>query len=131
MKNQCNPFILFVLNYNMEGRININVSAVDYDKTSKALTHQLSRLEEMVHSQEDFVMTDSEFAFGWHFFVLSVNRTLIEKLTDMMGSDFDKLKGKGIEKKFLTWLTKNIENKSPRFKLAIKEEMESSKFGIF
>jgi hypothetical protein len=131
MKNQCNPFILFLLNYNMEERININVSAVDYDKTSKALTHQLSRLEEMVHSQEDFVMTDSEFAFGWHFFVLSVNRTLIEKLTDMMGSDFDKLKGKGIEKKFLTWLTKNIENKSPRFKLAIKEEMESSKFGIF
>ncbi len=131
MKNQCNPFILFLLNYNMDGRININVSAVNYDKTSKALTHQLSLLEEMVHSQEDFVMTDSEFAFGWHFFVLSVNRSLIEKLTDMMGPDFDKLKGKGIEKKFLTWLTKNIDNKSPRFKLAIKEEMESSKFGIF
>jgi len=131
MRNRCNPFILFLLNYVMEGRININVSAVDYDKTSKALTHQLSLLEEMVHGQEDFVMTDSEFAFGWHFFVLSVNRSLIEKLTDMMGSDFDKLKGKGIEKKFLTWLTKNVEGKSPRFKLAIKEEMESSKFGIF
>ena len=49
----------------------------------------------------------------------------------MMGNDFDKLKGKGTEKKFLTWLTKNVENKSPRFKLALKEEMESSKFGIF
>ena len=48
-----------------------------------------------------------------------------------MGPDFDKLKGKGTEKKFLTWLTNNLENKSPRFKLAIKEEMESSKFGIF
>ena len=45
--------------------------------------------------------------------------------------DYDKIKGKGNEKKFLTWLTKNIESKSPRFKLAIKEEMESSKFGIF
>jgi hypothetical protein len=115
----------------MESRININVSAVDYDKTSKALTYQLLRLEEMVHGQEDFVMTDSEFAFGWHFFVLSVNKSLVEKLTDMMGSDFEKLKGRGIEKKFITWLTKNVENKSPRFKLAIKEEMESSKFGIF
>ena len=30
----------------------------------------ISWLEEMVHSQDDFVMTDSEFAFGWHFFVL-------------------------------------------------------------
>ncbi len=115
----------------MESRININVSSVDYDKTSKALTHQLTLLEEMVHSGEDFVMTDSEFAFGWHFFVLSVNRSLVEKLQEMMGADFDKIKGKGVEKKFLTWLSKNIESKSPRFKLAIKEEMESSKFGIF
>ncbi len=115
----------------MESRININVSAIDYDKTSKALTRQLALLEEMVHSKEDFVMTDSEFAFGWHFFVLSVNKSLVEKLAEMMGPDFSKLKRRGIEKKFLTWLTKNVETKSPRFKLAIKEEMESSKFGIF
>lgn len=115
----------------MVGKININVSAVDYDKTSKAITHQLSLLEEMVHSQEDFVITDSEFAFGWHFFVVSINKTLVEKLVDQMGTDFDKLKGKGIEKKFLTWLTNNLEGKTPRFKLAIKEEMESSKYGIF
>ena len=104
----------------MESRLNINVSAIDYDKTSKALTHQLTLLEEMVHGKDDFVMTDSEFAFGWHFFVLSVNKSLIQKL-----------KGRGTDKKFLTWLTKNIESKSPRFKVAIKEEMESSKFGIF
>jgi hypothetical protein len=115
----------------MIDRININVSAVDYDKTSKAISHQLALLEEMVHGQEDFVMTDSEFAFGWHFFVVSVNKSLVEKLVDQMGLDFDKLKGKGMEKKFLTWLTNKIEGKTPRFKLAIKEEMESSKYGIF
>ena len=115
----------------MPGKIIINVSAVDYDKTSKAITQQLSLLEEMVHSQEDFVMTDSEFAFGWHFFVLSVNRTLIQKLESMMGEDFQKLKGKSTDRKFLTWLTNKVEKKSPRFKIAIKEEMESSKFGIF
>ena len=43
----------------MESRLNINVSAVDYDKTSKALTHQLILLEEMVHGKDDFTMTDS------------------------------------------------------------------------
>jgi len=48
-----------------------------------------------------------------------------------MGSDFDKLKGKGIERKFITWLTNHTKNESPRFKMAIKEEMESNKFGIF
>ena len=115
----------------MIDRININVSAIDYDKTSKAISNQLSLLEEMVHGQNDFVMTDSEFAFGWHFFVVSVNKILVEKLANQLGSDFDKFKGKGLEKKFITWLTSNLEGKTPRFKMAIKEEMESSKYGIF
>ena len=115
----------------MEGRININVSAVDYDKTSKEITKQLTLLEEMVHGENEFVMTDSEFAFGWHFFVVSVNKVLVEKLADQIGPDFDRLKGKGMEKKFLTWLTNKMDGKIPRFKLAIKEEMESSKYGIF
>ena len=48
-----------------------------------------------------------------------------------MGADFEKLKGKGMEKKFLTWLTQKVEQKNLRIKLAMKEEMESSKFGIF
>jgi len=115
----------------MEGRININVSAVDYDKTSKEIKTQLTLLEEMVHGENDFVVTDSEFAFGWHFFVVSVSKELVEKLADQVGSDFNRLKGKGMEKKFLTWLTNRIEQKIPRFKLVIKEEMESSKYGIF
>ncbi|MEK0318232.1 MAG: hypothetical protein QQN43_01530, partial [Nitrosopumilus sp.] len=111
----------------MEGRININVSAVDYDKTSKEIKTQLTLLEEMVHGENDFVVTDSEFAFGWHFFVVSVNKELVEKLAVQVGSDFNRLKGKGMEKKFLTWLTNRMEQKIPRFKLVIKEEMESSK----
>ena len=115
----------------MRERININVSAIDYDKTSKEITSTLARLEEMVHGEDDFVVTDSEFAFGWHFYVVSVNRELVQKLSEQMGSDFEKLKGKGLEKKFLTWLTNRVEQKNLRIKLAIKEEMESSKFGIF
>jgi len=112
-------------------RININVSAIDYDKTSKELESTLGLLEEMVHTEDGFFMTDSEFAFGWHFFVLSVDVDLVQKLADQMGEDFQKLKGKGLEKKFLTWLTQRMEPKIPRFKLAIKEEMESSKYGVF
>ena len=69
-------------------RININVSAVDYDKTSKALTHQLSLLKKWFIVKKILSMTDSEFAFGWHFFVLSVNKSLVQKLVEMMGSDF-------------------------------------------
>ena len=115
----------------MRERININVSAIDYDKTSKEIKSTLGLLEEMVHGQDEFILTDSEFAFGWHFFVVSVNKEMVQKLAAQMGSDFEKLKGKGMDKKFLTWLTNKMEPKIPRFKLAIKEEMETSKYGLF
>ena len=115
----------------MQERVNINVSAIDYDKTSKTIQSTLSLLEDMVHSEDGFVITDSEFAFGWHFYVVCVNKELVEKRADQMGPEFEKLKGKGKEKKFLTWLTQKVEQKNLKIKLAIKEEMESSKYGIF
>ena len=83
----------------MQDRLNINVSAIDYDKTSKEIKSTLTLLEQMVHGENDFLVTDSEFAFGWHFYVVSVNRELIQKLADQMGSDFEKLKRKRVGKK--------------------------------
>jgi len=115
----------------MEERINLNVSATNYDQASKEISTILTMLEEMVHEEECFVISDSEFAFGWHFFVVSVNRILVQKLSSQMGQDFDKLKGKGVDKKFLTWISQKIKQKNIKAKIAIKEEMESGKFGIF
>ena len=115
----------------MQERININVSATDYENTSKAIISTLSNAEKMVHGENDFVVTDSEFAFGWHFYVVCVNRSLVKRLSDQLGPDFEKIKGKGLDHKFLTWLNDKVSQKNLKVKLAIKEEMESSKFGIF
>ena len=115
----------------MEERININVSATDYEKSSGGIRSILASLEEMVHEEDCFVITDSEFAFGWHFYVVSVNRELVQKLSGQLGPEFEKLKGKGMDKKFLTWLNNQVSDKDIKVKFAIKEEMESSKFGIF
>jgi hypothetical protein len=112
-------------------RVNINVSATDYDRTSSEITSTLNRLEEMVHETDGFVITDSEFAFGWHFYVVSVRTDLVQKLADQMGPDFQRLKGKTADKKFLTWLQQKMDQKDLKVKFAIKEEMESSKYGIF
>ena len=115
----------------MEERLNINVSATNYENSSKEIGNILTMVEEMVHEEDGFVITDSEFAFGWHFYVLSINLILVQKLANQLGGDFQKLKGRGLEKKFLTWLSKKIQEKNLKVKFAIKEEMESSKFGIF
>ena len=115
----------------MEERININVSATDYDQSSNGISSILTTVEEMVHEENEFRITDSEFAFGWHFYVVSVNGELAQKLSSQLGSEFEKLKGKGLDKKFLTWLDGQVSEKDIKVKFAIKEEMESSKFGIF
>ena len=115
----------------MEERININVSATDYENTSKTIISTLRNLEQMVHGENDFIVTDSEFAFGWHFYVVCVNRSLVRKLSEQLGPDFERIKGKGLDHKFLTWLTEKVRQKNMKVKLAIKEEMESSKYGIF
>lgn len=115
----------------MSSRVNINVSATDYDKTSKEITTTLTLVEEMVHETDGFVVTDSEFAFGWHFYVVSVRMDLVQKLAEQMGPDFQRLKGKTPEKKFISWLQHKMDEKGMKVKLAIKEEMESSKYGIF
>ena len=62
----------------MEERLNINVSATNYENSNKEIGNILNMVEEMVHEEESFVMTDSEFAFGWHFYVLSINLILIQ-----------------------------------------------------
>ena len=115
----------------MEERININVSATNYDQSTDGIRSILRSLEEIVHEEDGFVITDSEFAFGWHFFVVSVNREMVIKLADMMGDQFEKYKGKGLDKKFVSLLSEKMDGKDLRIKFAIKEEMESSKFGIF
>ena len=112
-------------------RIHINVSATDYDKSSKEITSTLTLMEEMVHETDCFVVTDSEFAFGWHFFVVSVKSGMVQKFADQKGEEFSRLKGKGLEKKFLSWLSEKMEQKGLRVKFAIKEEMESTKYGLF
>jgi len=112
-------------------RVNINVSATEYEKTSKQITTVLNLVEEMVHETDGFVVTESEFAFGWHFFVVSVRSDLVQKISEQMGEDFKRLKGKTPEKKFLSWLQQRIDQQGLKAKLAIKEEMESSKYGLF
>ena len=46
----------------MEERININVSATNYEQSSNGIRSILTRLEEMVHEEDGFVITDSELS---------------------------------------------------------------------
>ena len=94
----------------MQSTVHINVSAIDYDATSRALATVLDRMQDMIHGKEEFRITDSEAAFGWHFFVVTVNAAAVEKLATLLGEEFQRIKGKGMEKKFLGWIEQRMVN---------------------
>ncbi len=56
---------------------------------------------------------------------------MVIKLAEVMGEQFNNYKGKGLDKKFVSLLSEKMDGKDMRIKFAIKEEMESGKFGIF
>ena len=87
-------------------RLNINISATDYNKTSNELRAELSLLEKSVHGKNDFVITDYEFTFGWYFYVVSINLELIKKFSQQLGHEYEKLKGKSLEKKIFDMVNK-------------------------
>ena len=102
----------------MQERININVSATNYEQTSDGIRSVLTKLEEMVHEEDGFVITDSEFAFGWHFYIVSVNKILVDKLADQIGERFQKIKGKGFRKEILNLVFTTNARKKPKGKIS-------------
>ena len=100
----------------MEERININVSATNYDQSSNGISSILTTVEEMVHEENEFRITDSEFAFGWHFYVVSINSVLIQKLADQLGEDFQKIKGKKFGKEISKVVFAKNTRKKPKGK---------------
>ena len=101
----------------MEERIHINVSATNYDQSSDGIRSILTRLGEMVHEENGFVITDSEFAFGWHFYIISVNKVLVEKLANQSWRELSKTKGKRLRKEVPDLVFTTNTRKKPKGKI--------------
>ena len=87
------------------------------------------KLEKVASHYDHSLQVDVPFVKS--AFEASVNREMVSKLADMMGDQFNKYKGKGLDKKFISLLSEKMDGKDVKIKFALKEEMESSKFGIF
>ena len=111
--------------------IEINVAVLNYNRDSQILQKALREIEVMVHTKDEFAISDPQFTFGWYFFTLSVSRELIVKIVNLLGNEFLNVKGKSFEKKFVNWLTARLKQRGCDVQMNLKAEMETSKFGLF
>ena len=109
----------------------MSVTASNYRRDSEAIKLALKEVAAMTHSYEDFEISDAEYTFGWYFFVVSINRSLIIKLANLLGNEFLKFKGKTVEKKFVNWLEARLKRVGCQVHIMLKEEFMSSKYGLF
>ena len=109
----------------------MSVTASNYRRDSEAIKLALKEIAAMTHSYEDFEISDAEYTFGWYFFIVSINRSLIIKLANLLGNEFLKFKGKTVEKKFVNWLEARLKRVGCQVHIMLKEEFMSSKYGLF
>ena len=88
----------------------------------------------MTHGEESMArIRKDDQAFGWNFYVLSINKQIARRLAELPGSGILDMKGNSLEQKFVSWLngraTKNGIADKTRFNLL--SDLKSSRYGLF
>ncbi len=112
-------------------KIGISVATLNYEKDRKIVESVLHSIESLVHEKGRFVIGEDQPAMGWHFFKVIIDRDLLYKLTNLLGSEFFKTKGKTLEDKLVNWITHNLKAYGCNARLDLVEKKENRKYGLF
>lgn len=111
--------------------IELSVTASNYKRDSEIIRLALKEIASLTHSYEDFEISEAEYTFGWYFFIVTINKSLIVRLANLLGNEFLSIKGKTSEKKFVNWLDKRLKKVGCNVHIMLKEEFVSSRYGLF
>lgn len=112
-------------------RIGISVATLNYEIDRRIVESVLQSIEVLVHEKGRFAISDYKYAMGWHFFNVIIDRDLLHKLTNLLGSEFLKTKGKTLEEKLLKWISLKLKSYGCKASLDLAEKKESTKYGLF
>ncbi len=110
--------------------ISISVATTNYETDEKVIRDVMRSAELMVHAKNEFVLSESEFKMGWHFFVLHVTPNLVHKIIDSTSSSHQAQNIK-LEDRFIRWLSQKLEEKQCDVYLDLESRKGSSKYGLF
>src|SRR6185295_19976561 len=91
----------------------IVMQAASTEQDGKMIETILGEALEMAHGQEsDFHLGSAEHTFGWNFYMLSLNMSVVRRLAQLPDSNILKAKGDTLEQKFVNWLNGQTKKKS-------------------
>ena len=114
------------------GKIILQAASIEQD--GKMIETILGEALEMAHGQQsDFRLGSAENAFGWNFYRVSINMSVVRRLAQLPNSNILKAKGDSLEQKFVNWLNGQTKKKNAGDKIhfSLLSDLKSSRYGLF
>jgi len=114
------------------GRIIMQAASTEPD--ARMIETILGEVLKIVHVQEsDFHLGSAEYTFGWNFYMLSIDFSVVRRLAQLPVSDVLKVKGDSLEQKFVNWLNGQTKKKNvdDRIHFTLLSDLKSSRYGLF
>lgn len=104
----------------MHGRPTIlQIATTNYESDRAIIVKTMEEIQTLCGIKEGFLVSESMERFGWAFFKVLIKTELLGQMDLKYGDQIAKTKGKKIEEKFVTFMTKFFENKNAKVKLKL------------
>ena len=104
----------------MHGRATIlEIATTNYEIDLEIVSTAMTELQSLCEIKEGFLISKPMERFGWAFFKVLIKIELLSGMELKLGDQIAKSKGKKIEEKFVTFMTKFFESKNAKVKVKL------------
>jgi hypothetical protein len=104
----------------MHGRPTIlEIATTKYEIDREIVANAMDELQSLCGITDGFLISNPMERFGWAFFKVLIKIELLSGIELKLGDQIAKTKGKKIEEKFVTFMTKFFENKNAKVKVKL------------
>lgn len=104
----------------MHGRPTIlQIATTNFAVDREIVVNAMEEIQTLCGIKEGFLVSESMERFGWAFFKILIKVELLGGMELKYGDQIAKTKGKKIEEKFVTFMTKLFENKNAKVKVKL------------
>ena len=104
----------------MHGRATIlEIATTKYETDREIVLTAMEEIQTLCSIKEGFLISNPMERFGWAFFKVLIKTELLSGMELKFGDQITKTKGKKIEEKFVTFMTKFFETKNAKVKVKL------------
>jgi hypothetical protein len=97
----------------------LQIATTNYEPDRQIVVSTMNEIQSLCDINEGFLVSEPMERFGWAFFKVLLKTELLSGIESKFGDQIAKTKGKKIEEKFVTFMTKLFENKNAKVKIKL------------